>query len=458
MTAVVTAMEMRAAEAAAIDAGTSAQVLMQRAGEAAARTIAAFDGPLPTLVLCGPGNNGGDGYVIAKALAERGWPVRVAALAEPATATAKWARAGWTGSVEPLDDVTAPAQALVDALFGIGLTRPLSDPARTALHRLAAAARLRVAIEVPSGVSTDDGATLSPPIGCDLTVTFGALKPAHVLQPAAAAMGRIVVADIGTTHDRRLTTIAEPRLPTLDRTAHKFQRGHVAVLSGPMSATGASRLSAAAAARIAGYVTLLSSGGALAINAAHLTSTVLKRADTAEDITAALAKVDAVVAGPGLGEGRDKVLAALAAAKPSVFDADIFSLFADDPAALFAAIRAPAVLTPHEGEFVRLFGQLPGSKIERARAAAARAGAVVVLKGADTVVAAPDGRAAVNTGAPPQLATAGSGDVLSGIVAALLARGMPPFEAACGGVWLHARAGRRAGPGLVADDLPRHLC
>lgn len=452
---IVTSAEMCDAEAAAIAAGTSADTLMQRAGHAAAAAIAAFDGPLETLVLCGPGNNGGEGYVIAAALAAQGWPVRVAALAPPATEAAKAAAARWSGPVEALD--TAAAPILVDALLGIGLTRPLDAALSETLHRLGDAARLRVAIDLPSGVSTDDGALLSAPLDCDLTITFCALKPAHVLYPAAAHMGRVVVADIGTDHASKLTTIGEPPLPSLSPAAHKFDRGHVAVISGPLASTGAARMAASGAARFAGYVTLLSPGGALAANAAHLTSTVLKRADTPEDVTAALAKVGAVVVGPGLGDGHDKVLAVLAAETPAVLDADVFTLFADDPETLFAAIRAPAVLTPHDGEFARLFGPLPGSKIDRARAAATRAGAVVVLKGADTVVAAPDGRAAVGRDAPAWLATAGSGDVLAGVIAALLARGLPAFEAACGGVWLHTRAGRRAGPGITGETLASDL-
>lgn len=452
---IVTAAEMRAAEATATAAGISAVELMRRAGHAATEAIAAFDGPLETLVLCGPGNNGGDGYVIAAALAAQGWTVRVAALAPPATDTARAAAARWAGTVETLD--TAPAPILVDALFGIGLTRPLDAALSETLHRLGEAARVRVAVDLPSGVSTDDGALLSAPLACDLTITFGALKPAHVLYPATAYMGRVVVANIGTGHASQLTTIAEPALPMLSPTAHKFERGHVAVISGPLASSGAARMAASGAAALAGYVTLLSAGGALVANAAHLTSTVLKRADTPEEITAALKKAGAVVVGPGIGDGRDKVLAVLAAAKPVVLDADVFTLFADDPEVLFAAIRAPAVLTPHEGEFVRMFGALPGSKIDRARGAAKRAGAVVVLKGADTVVAAPDGRAAVGRDAPPWLATAGSGDVLAGMIGGLLCQGMPAFEAASAATFLHGDAAAVLGRGLIAEDLPEAL-
>ena len=236
---IVTAAEMRAAEAAS---GVPAWELMRRAGEGAARAIAAFDGPLPALVLCGPGNNGGDGYVIAATLKAMGWPVRVAALAPPATDCALKAAALWDGAVETLD--AEPAPLLIDALFGTGLSRPLGEEVVAALHRLAGAARLRVAVDLPSGASTDTGEPLSALAACELTVTFGALKPAHLLFPAAAAMGRTVVVDIGTRHDTTLTVIGEPVLPPMEGGAHKFERGHVAVVSGPLGSTGAARMAA----------------------------------------------------------------------------------------------------------------------------------------------------------------------------------------------------------------------
>jgi hydroxyethylthiazole kinase-like uncharacterized protein yjeF len=312
-------------------------------------------------------------------------------------------------------------------------------------------------------VSSDDGALAWTPVEADLTVSFGALKPAHLLQPAAAFMGRIVVAGIGLGADAGPTTaIAAPRISPTTATAHKFTRGHVLVAGGGPESTGAARLAARAALRAgAGYVTLLSPKAAVATNAAHLTGIVLRDAGTPAAIAQALGdrNAHALVIGPALGreDGREKVLAALSTGKPVVLDADVFSLFAADSSALFAATGGPAVLTPHDGEFLRLFGQLPGSKIDRARIAAQQAGAVVVLKGADTVVAAPDGRVAVNGHARPTLATAGSGDVLSGIVAAMLARGLPAFDAACAAVWLHGDAGLRGGEGLIAEDLPELL-
>jgi hydroxyethylthiazole kinase-like uncharacterized protein yjeF len=460
--AILTAAEMRSLEAACVANGTSELELMERAGDAAARAIATFSAPAPVLVLCGPGNNGGDGYVIARRLTEMGWPVRLAALAPPTAATAREAAARWSGPVEPLGDETAPAAVLVDALFGIGLTRGVGDAATRAVQRLATAARTRVAIDLPSGVATDDGALLSKPVTADLCVTFGAPKPAHFLYPAAAHAGRLVVADIGLDPAAsNLSVVTPPSLAPGDPTAHKYQRGHVLVVGGPANATGAARLAAMGARRAgAGYVTLLSPMAALAANAAHLTGIVLREADSPAAIARALDdRADAVVIGPALGTigGRDKVLAVLGTRKPVVLDADVFTLFAGDAAALAGAIAGPAVLTPHEGEFVRLFGELPGSKIDRARAAAERAGAVVLLKGPDTVVAAPDGRTAINAHTSPALATAGTGDVLAGIIAAMLARGLDPLEAACAATWLHGDAARRAGPGLVAEDLPERL-
>lgn len=457
---IVTAAGMRALEAAAIAAGTSEFDLMRRAGSAAARAIAAFASPADALVLCGPGNNGGDGFVIAAELAARGWSVRVAILGPSTTETARRAAAGWDGGVETLGEETRPATLLVDALFGIGLTRPLAPPVAEALLRLAAAAATRVTIDLPSGASTDDGALLSALPDFDLCVSFGAAKPAHFLQPAASHVGRLVIADIGLAPDRaQLGWVGRPRPSPAAPAAHKYQRGHVLVVGGPAQATGAARLAALGALRAgAGYVTLLSPVEALAANEAHLTGIVLAEAGTPATVARALAdpRAHALVIGPALGRrgGRDKVLAALSAKKPVVLDADVFSLFEGDAAALAAIIEGPAVLTPHEGEITRLFGAMPGSKIERARAAAVRVGAVVLLKGADTVIAAPDGRAAINAHASPYLATAGSGDVLAGIIGAMLARGLDPFEAASVASWLHGEAGRRGGPGLIAEDLP----
>ena len=444
---ILTAAEMRAAEERAIAAGTPVETLMERAGMAAAEAAWRFAGPLPTLVLCGPGNNGGDGYVIARTLRERGVDVRVAALAEPATEAAKTARGRWQGPVEPLGEA-APAALLIDALFGTGLKRPLDTAVSARLAELAGAAAVRVAVDLPSGVATDDGAILSTVPDYDLTVTFATLKPAHLLQPAARHMGRIVIADIGIEADSNLRRIARPRLAAPGPDDHKYSRGYVAVLAGDMP--GASALAAAAAARAgAGYVRLV--GGQMGnIPAAIVQSAT--GADLGDD------RIGALAVGPGLGRdpsARALLEQALASGRRLVLDADALILMADGK--IGSQATEEAILTPHRGEFVRLFGPLAGSKVDQASDAARRAGAVIVFKGADTVVAAPDGRAAISAAASHWLASAGTGDVLTGIIAAMRARGLGAFEAACAGVWLHARAASGLGPGLIADDLIEHL-
>jgi len=448
----MTAAEMRAAEEAAIAAGTPVEALMDRAGKAAAEAIWRHAGPLPTLVLCGPGNNGGDGYVIARELAARGVNVRVAALAEPKSAAARNAREGWTGLTEALAEAK-PAPLLIDALFGTGLGRPLDAAVAERLGRLARAASVRVAIDLPSGAATDDGATLSPIPDFDLTVTFQTLKPSHLLQPAARHMGRIVVADIGIAPAGRLAELARPRLEAPGPDSHKYSRGLVTIIAGAMP--GASILAASAAARAgAGTVRLQAAAVVRGVPAA-IVQTGNGPLDRLDD-----ERIGALLLGPGLpadDEGRKLFEAALATPHKLILDAGALRLLAERGLESIHGRAEPAILTPHEGEFRTLFGKAEGSKVDRARAAAARAGAVVIYKGPDTVVAAPDGRAALARPSPTWLASGGTGDVLAGIVAALRATGMDAFEAACGGVWLHARAAALAGPFLIADDLVAHL-
>jgi hydroxyethylthiazole kinase-like uncharacterized protein yjeF len=439
---ILTAAEMADAEAAAIAAGTSVEVLMERAGAAAAEAIWRYIGPLPALVLCGPGNNGGDGYVIARALRERGAEVRVAALADPKSAAARAARERWDGRVEAFAEA-APAPLLIDALFGTGLARPLDEAAARRLASLAGDARFAVAIDLPSGVATDDGGILSPVADFDLTITFQTLKPSHLLQPAARHMGKLVVADIGIAAESRLVRIARPRLRASTPDDHKYRRGYVALAGGDMP--GAIALAATAAARAgAGYVRLVADQLSTAVPRSVVQSGPL-------DILAEDERIGAIVAGPGLGRGEraEAVMQAVFRGHaPQVLDGDALHWIGPDRGQL-----DDAVLTPHEGEFEHMFGALGGSKVERTLAAAQRSAAVIVLKGADTVVAAPDGRAAIAPPSPHWLATAGTGDVLAGVLGTMLAQGMGRFEAACAAVWLHGRAAKLAGPVLLADDL-----
>jgi ADP-dependent NAD(P)H-hydrate dehydratase / NAD(P)H-hydrate epimerase len=439
---ILTAEAMRAAETAAIEAGTPIETLMERAGQALAEAVFRYAGKRPALIVCGPGNNGGDGYVAARHLRTRGVPVRVAALAEPGSDAARAAREQWDGPVEDLAGAQ-PAAVLVDCLFGTGLSRPLDEAVSHRLLELAARSRITIACDLPSGVETDSGALLSPIPGCDLTVAFGALKPAHRLMPAMARMGRVVLADIGIAAATAWHEIGQPRLPPLAAGGHKYDRGLVHMLSGKMP--GAIALAAKAAARAgAGYVRVSTSR---AID--NLPSAIVQT-DTA---TLEDPRIGAVLVGPGMGDIPQLLTLALTSRAPVIIDADAIGQVGE-PERLKGH---DAVITPHEGEFVRLFGDLGGSKAERALAAAARSGAVVIYKGPDTLVAAPDGRLGFAPPAPAWLASAGTGDVLAGMVAALRAGGMHGFDAACAAVWLHGCAAELAGPGMIADDLVEAL-
>jgi hydroxyethylthiazole kinase-like uncharacterized protein yjeF len=430
---------MRAAEQSAIDGGSSVEMLMERAGAALAEAAYRFAGPLPTLVLCGPGNNGGDGYVAARCLKERGVDVRVAASGEPSSDACAWARQGWGGPVEPLGRKTESAPLLIDALFGTGLKRGLEPTLEQSFSRLANAATLVVACDVPSGVDSDSGECLSAVPRCNLTVTFGALKPAHRLFPALGRCGRVVLGDIGISTDTLWHEIARPILPPIDPGAHKYSRGLVHCLAGTMP--GAIALAARAAAYSgAGYVRISTSK---AIEGLPASVVQTGTGDLADD------RIGCVLVGPGLGDLPQVLTLALTSHAPKVIDADGIALVGD-PGRLKGH---DVIVTPHAGEFATLFGSPAGSKAEKALAAASACGNIVVFKGPDTVVASPDGRLGFAPPAPSRLASAGTGDVLAGMIAALRARGLPSFEAACAGVWLHGRAAERAGSGMIADDL-----
>ena len=439
MRAILTAARMREAEQAAIEGGTTVEQLMERAGAALAEAVYRFAGPRPALVLCGPGNNGGDGYVAARHLAKRGVAVRVAAMAEPKARAAQWARSQWQGEVETLSPDTQGAPLLIDALFGTGLKRGLDDAVSLLLSELVHEAVVAIACDLPSGVESESGSHLSPIHLFDLTVTFGALKPAHRLMPAMARCGRVVLADIGIEAHSAWHEIARPALPPLDPAGHKYSRGLVHALAGAMP--GAIALAVTAAARAgAGYVRVSTSRPIEGIPAAVV------QVDTAEVNDP---RLNCLLVGPGMGDIPQLLTLALTSKAPKVLDADAISLLGDPE-----RLRGQdAIITPHSGEFERLFGKLDGSKPERALEAARRSGAVAVFKGPDTLVASPDGRLGFAPPAPHWLASAGTGDVLAGIIAAMRARGLEPFDAACAGVWLHGRAAEAAGPTMIADDL-----
>lgn len=482
----LTPAEMAEADRRTIEAGPFSGIdLMRRAGAAVAAVVL---GRYPMAervhVLCGPGNNGGDGYVVARLLHEAGAEVSVWALGDPRLGTdAATAAAECPVASNPVDGFQPTSGSVViDALFGAGLSKAIDGDAAAAVEKCRQAGVPVVAVDLPSGVSGSSGKILGRAFRADVTVTFFRKKPGHLIYPGREFCGETLVRQIGIepTVLQAIRPACFENAPTLwswhfPRPAadtYKYARGHVGVFSGGPSSTGAARLSASAAARAgAGAVTLLSPGNALQVNAGHLTSTILRKTDTLEEVAEWLAERNpaALVFGPGLGlnekvgEFALKLVAACAGiVRHIVFDADALTHLSRRREAFFEAFGDPGapqmVLTPHEGEFARVFPELAGdkslSKLDRARKAAALARATIVLKGPDTVIASPDGRAAINANAAPWLATAGSGDVLAGITAGLLSQGMPPFEGACAAVWLHAEAGTNFGPGLIAEDLP----
>ncbi len=462
--------QMYAADAAAMAAGVTGAALMEAAGWAVANAVRRRWRPCPVAVLCGPGNNGGDGFVAARLLQRAGWPVRLGLLGDPGRlrgdAAAMAAR--WNGPVHPAGPDLLDGRALVvDALFGAGLARPLDGAARALVEEIGRRALPCVAVDVPSGVHGDRGAILGAAPRAALTVTFFRKKPGHLLLPGREACGEVVVADIGipaaVLADIAPNTFENGpalwRLPRPGPADHKYARGHAVVVGGAQM-TGAARLAARAARRAgAGLVTLAVPDSVLDLAAGDMPGNLLAPLDDFDELVED-ARRNAFLIGPGSGRGGEtaaRALAALRAGKACVLDADALTAFAGTPEALFRHGGGRVLLTPHDGEFARLFPGLEGDRLSRARAAAARSGCVVLLKGADTVIAAPDGRAAINANAPPDLATAGSGDTLAGIAVGLMAQGLAGFEAGCAAAWLQGAAAGLFGRGLIAEDLAELL-
>lgn len=513
MIQLLTTEEMSRADRRAVELGVPSLTLMENAGTAVADAAWAHLQPGDKVsVLCGPGNNGGDGFVAARLLAERGCNVEVALLGDKNVLSGDAAAmaARWQGDIAPLTptNVASDAKVIIDAIFGAGLSRDIDGELARTFEKINArqTETACIAVDVPSGLDGNTGAERGIAVRADKTVTFACLKPAHVLLPGRSLCGRTTVADIGIPEHvlpevgSQVSAIGgedagwvAQKFPWRQVTTHKYAHGHAVVMSGPALRSGAARLAARGALRSgAGLVTIASPPSALPENAAHLTAIMLVPCANPRAVSEILSdtRKNTILIGPGAGvtdEMAALVLAALGSSAAVVLDADALTSFADHrngeaeegrvgfgftartekrartAAELFDAIHAqpkrPVVMTPHDGEFGRLFPDLAEqpSKLERARAAAAQSDAVVILKGADTVIAAPDGRAAVNTNAPPWLATAGSGDVLAGFVTGLLAQRMSAFDAAILAVWLHGECARQLGPGLIAEDLPEFL-
>jgi ADP-dependent NAD(P)H-hydrate dehydratase / NAD(P)H-hydrate epimerase len=488
MIELLTNAEMAEADRRTIAGGVPGTRLMERAGETIADAVRArFRADSRVIIVAGPGNNGGDGFVAARLLAERGYRTEVLLVGDVAQlkGDAALAATAWTGptlAAEPA--ALAGAHVVIDALFGAGLDRPVEGLPRAMVEGMNAQPAPVLAVDLPSGINGTSGAVMGLAVEAAQTVTFFRKKPGHVLLPGRLFCGPVSVADIGIPDSvlanirpqafENTPSLWHPHFPRPQLSGHKYDRGHAVVASGPSWSTGAARLAARGALRAgAGLVTIASPREALAVNAASNLAVMVRPVDGAVELTGLLAdrRLNAFAIGPGVGVGEATcacVLAALAGDRAVVLDADAITSFAHEPQRLAQALNQrgragqSTILTPHEGEFSRFFGTLDGrtklgTKLERARLAAQLTGAVVLLKGADTVVAAPDGRAAIASNAPAYLATAGAGDVLTGITVGLLAQGMPGFEAAAAATWLHGEAARSFGPGLISEDLPERL-
>jgi ADP-dependent NAD(P)H-hydrate dehydratase / NAD(P)H-hydrate epimerase len=482
---VLTPAEMERADRLTIAAGRPGFALMLSAGQAVAKAAMELAAEGPILVVAGPGNNGGDGFVAAAELAARGREVSVILLCERESLQGDAASAakGWKYPVLPFNPQAIGKPALIiDALFGAGLNRLVTGEPHDVIEAVNGNGAPVLAVDLPSGINGTSAAVMGVAVRATETVTFFRRKPAHLLLPGRIHCGRVRVADIGINPSvieeiqphtfENVPHVWRKSFPVPWVEGHKYARGHTVVVTGDIAATGAARMSARGSLRAgAGLVTLASPRDALAVNAAAVTAIMVRPIDTVIEFAELLSdkRLNACVIGPGAGVSqrtRDFVISALSAQRRLVLDADALTSFAEAPDRLFEAIKAShdsqVILTPHEGEFPRLFSDISNkhpfrSKLERVRAAAERSGAIVLLKGPDTVVASPEGRATIAANAPPWLATAGAGDVLSGIIAGLLAQGVPAFEAASMGVWMHGEAAREAGPGLIAEDLPEVL-
>lgn len=470
--ALLTADDCRTADEATIKSGTPGETLMENAGKAVVDLILQEYRPCPVLVVCGTGNNGGDGFVVARTLKERNWQVTlaIAGNADDIQGDAKKARDKWNmsgGATRTfVPDLLKESQLVVDAIFGTGLDRNVEGAAKSAIEAINASTQPVVAIDIASGIHSDTGAVMGTAIHAAHTVTFVRAKLGHVILPGKAHMGRLHVYDIGISGSTlkpdfflNAPVFWKHSFPTVAPESHKYTRGHTIVVGGGITTTGAARLASVSALRIgSGLVSVACTQAAQPMYAMTLTSVMTKTCNNNAQLQTLLEDkhVTAALIGPGCGVSemtREQVLLMLGTKKPCVIDADALSVFQKNPKSLFDAIEGPTVLTPHEGEFERLFN-VKGARPKRALEAARQSGAVIVLKGNDTVIATPGGRLAVNANAPVWLATAGTGDVLSGLIAGLMAQGMPAFDAACAATWIHGESATHFGPGLIAEDLP----
>lgn len=453
---ILTAEEMRKAEQGLMDAGTSIEELMKRAGTGAAQNIWRISGNVPTIIACGPGNNGGDGYVIAQWLLERGIDISIAAMGEPTTDVARKAKLAWKGKTVPFVEANSVTQ-FVDCLFGTGLTRPLDSEITAQYLDLAASATRKIAIDLPSGIHSDNGMTLSDVPQFDQTIALGAFKPAHYLEPARALMGDLIGVDIGIRSKSGTRLITRPEINAPSSTDHKYSRGLVVIVAGKMK--GAAQLAALAAQKSgAGYVKIFAHGACATPN----NSIVVESFDDTEQLKQMLTdrRISAVVLGPGLGRDKsaEHILETVVdIPKPLVLDADALMLLGEGMVRAVGARASPTVATPHSGEFAEMYANDAESRFERVRKLARESYSTILLKGSDTVIANSDGHASLVAKNCPWLSTAGTGDVLSGIIATRLCADIEPMRAAGQAQWLHTRAAQLAGPAFSPEQLVDHI-
>ncbi len=508
--------EMQKIDKDAIKSGISGYNLMENAGRSVAKEIVSKFRKTKVLVLCGPGNNGGDGFVVARILSEIGWEVSVASVnISKLKGDAEKARLSYKHNISsiiskdidvilnkrriqkdknksvnsscrdtiktndlligkqiPQHSKIAPNLLVIDAIFGTGLNKIIKGDLAEVIEKINKSNALVVAVDIPSGINGENGEVMGVAIKADITLTFTRKKLGLVLMPGKMNAGEVITTDIGIPEEiinKQKFSIYEnsPNLwissfPFPEPQDNKYTRGHVVVASGGVDCTGAACLASISALRCgAGLVTVLSPKEALSIYASKLNSVMAKPFRNIKEFVQFISDKhkNVIVLGPGNGaneETAEKVKKALSLKKTCVIDADAISAFAGRGRSLFKMIKSPVVLTPHEGEFARIF-DIKGDKIKRAKDAAKKSNADIVLKCTDTIIEAHDNRIVINTCATPNLATAGTGDVLSGIIAGLLAQRMDPFEAACAGVYLHSQAAKEFGIGLIAEDMPQIL-
>ena len=464
---IVTTQQMIESEACAIISGISELTLMENAGKAVAQYVEEhYNNNHTILILCGPGNNGGDGFVIARLLHNIGYKISIAHYKTDKISPNMKHMMDKAKNIEILDllndQINFDTDIIIDALFGTGISRAFS--LTKIVHYIANSPAKIIAVDIASGINSDTGEIMQNAIKADITITFAAKKLGHLLNPGKLYSGLVIAKDIGVDISTKYTAYENSptlwNIPHIEYESHKYSRGFAIINGGDIQCTGAARLAAKAAQRSgAGVVTLASPLNAAHIYHSSLMSVMVKQYDSEQSFTQILSdkRISSILLGPGNGvnsETKQKILTALKHITRCILDADALTVFQDDHELLFENIKdSQVVMTPHEGEFHKLFPTCTGDKVIRAFDAAKLSNSIIVLKGNDTIIASPSGHVAVNSNAPSTLATAGSGDVLAGIITGLSSTGLDLFDCACAATWIHAECANYFGIGLIAEDI-----